>query len=150
MRFSLLTHSTSGDFDPPKPSHSIPDAIKAYQRALISAEVGDTDTATRIGRLFSLIGDSVKAAQYHRRALSEGRKAGQTPAELSKTYLCVPLGSVGFVRGEADVHDGNRWLARYEIDKEKNRDETGEEGDLLAAEEYLDAIASVQEDKDVR
>ena len=68
---------------------SIPDAIKAYQRALISAEVGDTDTAMRIGRLYSLLGDSTKAAQYHRRALQEGIKGGQSKAELSKTYLCA-------------------------------------------------------------
>ncbi|KAL8280147.1 hypothetical protein RQP46_007477 [Phenoliferia psychrophenolica] len=105
----------------------IPDAIKAYQRALIATEVGDTDTATRIGRLFSLLGDSVKAAQYHRRALAEGIKGGQSKAELSKTYL---------------------WLAKYEIDKEKNREDDGEEGDLRQAEDYLKEAASVQEDKD--
>ena len=44
----------------------------------------------------------------------------------------------------------HRWLARWEIEKEKNRDDGGEEGDLHLAEEYLKEVASVQEDKDVR
>ncbi|KAK4048976.1 Anaphase-promoting complex subunit 8 [Microbotryomycetes sp. JL221] len=101
----------------------VPDAIKAYQRALVSSDVGEGDTALRIGRLYSLLGDSFKAAQYHRRALYEGLKTEAPKNQLSKLYV---------------------WLARHEIDKEKR----GEDADLRLAEDYLDEAKTVQEDKE--
>ncbi|KAM0747566.1 TPR-like protein [Meredithblackwellia eburnea MCA 4105] len=105
----------------------IPDAIKAYQRALISVEPGDNDTAIRIGRLYALIGDSTKAAQYHRRALYEGVKVGLPKNQLSKIYL---------------------WLAQYEIQKEKAKGDGADEGDLVLADGYLREAITVQEDKE--
>ncbi|KAK4046940.1 Anaphase-promoting complex subunit 8 [Microbotryomycetes sp. JL201] len=102
----------------------IPDAIKAYQRALVSSDVGESDTALRIGRLYSLIGESEKAAQYHKRALYEGLKTDATRQELSKIWI---------------------WLARHECEKEKRGEP---DANLRLAEEYLNEAKTVHEDKE--
>ncbi|KAM0791842.1 hypothetical protein ACM66B_004099 [Microbotryomycetes sp. NB124-2] len=102
----------------------VPDAIKAYQRALVSSDIGESDTALRIGRLYSLLGESDKAAQYHKRALYEGLKTESSKQELSKIYV---------------------WLARHEIDKDKRGEP---DADLRLAEEYLNEAKQVQEDKE--
>ncbi|KDE09842.1 hypothetical protein MVLG_00240 [Microbotryum lychnidis-dioicae p1A1 Lamole] len=99
----------------------VPDAIKSYQRALVSSEPGENDTALRIGRLYALQGDSLKAASYHRRALAEGIKTEATKNELSKIRL---------------------WLAKYEIKRGVMK------GDLDAAEDLLKECLGVGEDKD--
>ena len=100
---------------------SVPDAIKAYQRALVSSEPGDNDIALRIGRLYTSIGQGFPAAQYHRRALSEGLRTSMPRTELSKIWL---------------------WLARYEMS-------VGEQDGLLLAQDYLREVLTVQEDKEV-
>ena len=100
---------------------SVSDAIKAYQRALVSSEPGDNDIALRIGRLYTSIGQGFSAAQYHRRALSEGLKTGLPRTELSKIWL---------------------WLARYEMS-------VGEQDGLLLAQDYLREVLTVQEDKEI-
>lgn len=99
---------------------SVPDAIEAYQRALVSSEPGENDTALRIGRLYALQGDSFAARQYHQRALYEGLKTGATKFELSRVYL---------------------WLAKWEMDR-------GGEGDLTVAEQYLQQAVTVNEVKE--
>ena len=83
----------------------------------------------RIGRLYALLGNSLAAAQYHRRALYEGLKTDASKAELSKIWL---------------------WLARWEMGREKQGGGQGEGGDLQLAEEYLSEVMTVQEDKEVR
>lgn len=131
MMFIILTY------------HSIPDAIKSYQRALVSSEPGENDTALRIGRLYALQGNTQKAADYHRRALAEGVKTGQSKNELGGIYL---------------------WLAKWEVDREKEKvgqeskksgmddeEEEDEEigGDLVVAQMYAKEMLTVQEFKEV-
>lgn len=107
-------------------SNRVPDAIKAYQRALVSTEPGESDTALRIGALFALMGDQAKAAAYHRRALEEGLGASAPKSELSKIRI---------------------WLAKHELQRERAEENSG---DLTTAEEYLKEAMQVQEDKEVR
>lgn len=128
-------------------AHSIPDAIKSYQRALVSSEPGENDTALRIGRLYALQGNTQKAADYHRRALAEGIKTGQSKNELGGIYL---------------------WLAKWEVDREKekvgqeskrsgmeddidNDDDEDDDmgGDLVVAQMYAKEMLTVQEYKEV-
>lgn len=91
----------------------------------MSSEPGESDTAVRIGRLYALIGDSVASAQYHRRALYEGIKTEAPKTKLAHLYL---------------------WLARWEMQRERE----GKEGDLRLAEEYLEEVMGVQEEREVR
>lgn len=110
-------------------SHSIPDAIKAYQRALVSSEAGENDIALRIGRLYSSLGNSDAAAAYHKRALLEGIRADHSKAELGAIRL---------------------WLARHEMrEPEAGPSGVTTGGDLLAAQEYLKQVTGVAEFKEV-
>ncbi|KAI5478692.1 hypothetical protein MNV49_004719 [Pseudohyphozyma bogoriensis] len=102
----------------------IPDAIKAFQRGLVCSEIGENDTALRIGRLYALIGDSTRAAAYHRRALREGISSELPKSQLSKIYL---------------------WLARWQIQRAKSGDE---EADFGEAEKCCQEAMGVQEDKE--
>lgn len=102
----------------------IPDTIRCYQRALMCSEIGDSDHAIRIGRLYSSIGDASRAAQYHKRALYEGIKTDAPKRELSKIRL---------------------WIARHEIAKERKKEG---EGELDAAEEHLRAAMEDAESKE--
>lgn len=99
----------------------VPDAIKAYQRALVSSEAGENDLSLRIGKLYASTGQSDIAAAYHRRALSEGVKAGLGKVELSSIRI---------------------WLAKHEMREEG--------GDLEVAQDYLREIGSVEHKDEAR
>lgn len=99
----------------------------------MASEPGEYDTAIRIGRLHTQLGDALGAAQYHRRALQEAVRAGAPKGELSKLWL---------------------WLAKWEMRREREARRVGggrwgEEGDLESAREWLERAAEVTEDKEV-
>jgi len=123
--------------DARRSSCSIPDAIRAHQRALLSSEPGDgSDLALRIGKLYSATGQGAHAAAYHRRALVEGQSGGMGANELGRVYL---------------------WLAKWEMRRPPaGRGGAGEGagadkdkgGDLGKAEEYLRIMEGTQEYRD--
>lgn len=124
---------------------SVPDAIKAYQRALVSSEPGENDTSLRIGRLYALVGNSLAAAQYHRRALYEGLKTEVPKNELSKIWIWLARWEMG---REREVGKGSG-SGRARGTKEGEGQGEGEGGDLRLAEEYLGEAMGVNEDKEV-
>lgn len=102
----------------------MPDAIRSYQRALLSSEAGENDIAVRLSNLYASQGQHVAAKQYHKRALAEAIKAEQAPAQLSKMWI---------------------WLARWEMDRFR---EGLQEADLRGAQQYLEQALDVPEDKE--
>lgn len=121
--------------------YRVPDAITAFQRALVTSEEGDYETAVRVGRLLNRLGDSLGAMQYHRRALDVALEVEAPKNELSKLWI---------------------WLARWEMRREREHrastaakaagDDSAswpEEGDLEIAREWLGKAAEVLEDKEV-